>query len=122
MPIQGSGVGNAFTVVANDCVGWLFDTSMANPNWWMVGCKAGVATAGQNSGFAPVAATYDQLAVSVDQLGNATFFRNGTQVGATAANSVTPTVAQAPVIAAFGRIAVSKNVTADYIMASCNRI
>jgi hypothetical protein len=122
MPINGSGVGNAFTGNANDAVGFLFDTSMTTPAWWMVGNKAATLAAGQNSGFAPVAATYDQLAISVDQLGNANFFRNGSQVGVTMPNAITPTVALTPVIAAFGRIAVSKNITADYIMASMNRI
>jgi hypothetical protein len=122
MPIQGSGSGNAFTVVANDCVGWLYDTSMANPAWWAVGCKGGVANAGQSSGIVPTLATYDQLAVSVDNLGNANFFRNGAQVGVTMASAVTPTVALAPVVAAFSRIAASKNITLDYVMGSCNRI
>lgn len=129
MPIQGSGVGNAFTGNANDAVGWLYDTTMANPGWYMIGNKAGVLSVGQNSGLVPVAATYDQLAISVDQLGNATFFRGGpnpqqgaAQYGVTMPNAVTPTVALSPVIAAFDRIAVSKNITADYIMASMNRI
>lgn len=122
MPIQASGVGNAFTGNANDAVGWLFDTSMTNPNWWMIGNKAGALAVGQNSGFSPVAATYDQLSISVDQLGNATFFRNGLQVGLTMASAITPTVAVTPVIAAFDRIVASKNITADYIMASMNRI
>jgi hypothetical protein len=122
MPIQGSGVGNAFTGNAADAVEFLFDTTMTNPAWYMIGNKAGVLAAGQNSGFSPVANTYDQLAISVDQLGNATFFRNGAQVGVTMPNAVTPTVAVAPVIAAFDRIAASKNITSDYIMASMNRI
>lgn len=122
MPIQGSGAGNAFTGNANDAVGFLYDTTMTNPAWWLIGNKAGVLAAGQNSGFSPVAATYDQLAISVDQLGNANFFRNGAQVGVTMPNAITPTVAIAPVIAAFDRIVASKSITADYIMASMNRI
>lgn len=122
MPIQGSGVGNAFTGNAADAVGFLYDTTMTNPAWYLIGNKGGVLAAGQNSGFSPAANTYDQLSVSVDQLGNANFFRNGAQVGVTMANAITPTVALAPVIAAFDRIAASKNITADYIMASMNRI
>lgn len=122
MPINGAGGGNGFTGNAADAVGFLFDTTMTNPNWWMVGNKATVLAAGQNSGFGPVAATYDQLAVSVDQLGNASFFRNGLQVGVTMPNAVTPTVALSPVIAAFSRAAASRNVTGDYIMGSMNRI
>lgn len=122
MPINGAGGGNGFTANAADAVGWLFDTTMTNANWWAIGAKASALAAGQNSGVAPVAATYDQLAISVDQLGNATFFRNGAQVGVTMANAVTPTVALSPVIASFSRAAASRTVTVDYIMASMNRI
>lgn len=122
MPIQGAGGGNGFTGNAADAVGFLFDTTMTNPAWWLIGNKATVLAAGQNSGFSPVANTYDQLAISVDQLGNANFFRNGAQVGVTMANAITPTVALTPVIAAFDRIAASKNITIDYIMDSMNRI
>lgn len=122
MPIQGAGGGNGFTGNAADAVGFLYDTTMTTPGWWMVGNKAAALAVGQNSGFLPVANVYDQLAISVDQLGNATFFRNGIQVGVTMANAVTPTVALAPVIAAFDRIAASKNIVGDYIMASMNRI
>jgi hypothetical protein len=135
MPVQGSGAGNALTVIANDCVGWLYDTTMSTPAWYCVGVKAGVvAPLNFSSGGSPVAATYDQLHVSVDQLGNANFWRNSggnvlsqsiQQPAASAitlANAVTPTVALAPVVAAFDRIAASKNITIDYIMASMNRI
>lgn len=122
MPINGAGGGNGFTANAADAVGFLFDTTMTTANWWMIGAKATVLATGQNSGLAPVAATYEQFAISVDQLGNATFFRNGLQVGVTMANAVTPTVAVTPVVAAFARAAVSRTVTGDYIMASMNRI
>lgn len=123
MPIQGSGTGNAFTGNANDAVGFVFDTTMTNPAWWLIGNKGSVLATGQNSGFAPVAATYDQLALSVDQNGNASFFRNGALLGVTMPNAVTPTVPLAPTIAAFNRTAAaSRNVTIDYIMASMNRI
>lgn len=123
MPIQGSGAGNAFTGNANDAVGFVYDTTMTNPAWWAIGNKAGALAAGQSSGKLPVANIYDQLAISVDQLGNTTFFLNGLQFGVTMPNAVTPTVALTPVIAAFNRTAAaSRNVVADYIMASMNRI
>jgi len=136
MPIQGSGVGNGFTGNANDAVGFLYDSTMTTPSWWAVGNKAGVlAPLSFNCGSAPVAATYDQLHISVDQLGNANFYRNsgGTILGSslqqpsassiTLANAVTPTVALTPVVAAFNRTAAaSRNVLVDYIMASMNRI
>lgn len=122
MPINGAGGGNGFTANAADAVGFLFDTTMTTANWWMIGAKASALATGQNSGVAPVAATYEQFAISVDQLGNAVFFRNGIQVGVVMANAITPTVAVSPVIASFARAAVLRTVTADYLMASMNRI
>lgn len=133
MPIQGSGAGNAFTANAADAVGFLFDTSMTTPSWWAVGVKGGVVAAGFNCGSGPVAAAYDQLHISVDQLGNANFWRTSNGVtgqaiqqpaasSLTLANAITPTVALTPVIAAFSRIAVSKNILGDYVMTSMDRI
>jgi hypothetical protein len=133
MPIQGSGAGNALTANAADAVGFLYDTSMTTPHWYGVGVKGGVVATAIDCGSAPAANAYDQLHISVDQLGNANFWRNGNGVLAqslqqppsgslTMAGAVTPTVALAPVCAAFGRIAASKNVVLDYIMASMDRI
>lgn len=122
MPIQGSGAGNALTANAADAVGFLYDTSMTTPDWWLVGVKGGVVATAQDVGSGLTAATYDQLAISIDQLGNASFFRNSSQVGVTMANAVTPTVPLSPVAAAFDRIAASKNITIDYLYASMKRI
>jgi hypothetical protein len=129
MPIQGSGVGNAFTGNANDAVGFLFDTTMTTAAWWCVGNKAGagpqgfLATAPGGSNNAPVAATFAQFAISVDQLGNANFFYNGVQVGVTMLGALTPTVALTPIVAVFNRTAAaSRNPQIDYIMTSMNRI
>lgn len=123
MPIQGSGAGNAFTANANDAVGFVYDTTMTNPALWLIGAKGGTLATGQNSGIVPVAATYLQLAVSVDQLGNATFFVNGQQVGVTMPNALTATVAVAPVVAAFNRTAAAaRNYDVDYLMTANNRI
>jgi hypothetical protein len=122
MPIQGAGGGNGFTKNANDAVGFLFDTAMTTADWWTIGVKGGTLTAGQDSGSGPTAATYDQFHISVDQTGQATFFRNGQQVGVSIPNSVTPNVLLTPVIAAYSHAAASRNVTADYIMASMNRV
>jgi hypothetical protein len=122
MPIQGSGVGNAFTANNNNAVGFLFDTAMTTADWWTIGAKGGVLTAGQDSGSGPTAATYDQLHVSVDQTGQATFFRNGAQVGLQIPNSITANTPVTPVIAAYAHTTSSRNVTADYIMASMNRV
>lgn len=123
MPIQGSGAGNAFTANANDAVGFVYDTTMTNPAWWLIGAKATVLAVGQNSGIVPVGAAYAKLAISVDYLGNASFFINGVQVGVTVAAAVTPTVALTPHIAAFNRTAAAaRNFDIDYLMTSMNRI
>jgi hypothetical protein len=121
MPINGSGTGDGFTVAANDCVGLLFDTAMTDAKWWAASAKAGTATAGINSGSAPVAATYDDVFISVDASGNASFFLNGVSLG-TIANAVTKTVPLAPVIAGFRRSAASTTVIADYLYAANNRV
>lgn len=121
MPVQGAGGGNGFTVVANDCVGLLFDTTMTNANWWAVGVKGGVATAGVQGATAPVAATYDDMFVQLDASGNATFYLNGLSVG-TIAGAVTAGIPLAPTVAGFRRSAASTTVDADYIYSAVNRV
>lgn len=121
MPVNGAGGGDGFTVVANDCVGFLFDTTMTDAKWWAVGVKGGAATAGINSAVAPVAAAYDDLFVQVDAAGNASFYLDGASVG-TINGAVTATVPLCPVVAAFRRSAASANLQADYLYAACNRV
>lgn len=121
MPINGAGGGNGFTVNANDCVGMLFDTTMTTKNWWAASAKGGVATAGINSGVAPVAATYDDVFVQVDAAGNASFYLDGVSVG-TINGAVSAGVPLAPVVAAFARAAASVNVDADYIYSADQRV
>lgn len=115
MPVNSSGSGNNLTYNANDCVGWLFDTSMTTANFWLTGQKGGTPITAVNSGVAPVAATYDTLRVIVDASGTATFFRNGLQVGAPIANAITAGTAVTPVIAGFTRSAATATLDADYI-------
>lgn len=128
MPIQGSGVGNAFTVNANNCAGFLYDTSMANPAWYGVNANGGVAGAGQQAVTSagalilPVAATYDDVFVQIDKAGNVSFFLDGLPVGQLVAAGIATGVPLAPVIAAFSRAAASDNVTCDYLYAAGPRI
>lgn len=122
MPIQGSGTANGLTANAANAVGFLYDTSMSTADWWGVGVDASTVATAQDSGSGPTAATYDQFQISIDQLGNANFFRNKNQVGVTMASAVNPTTPLTPVVAAFGRIAASKNVVIDRIAASMGRI
>lgn len=122
MPINGAGGGDTFTNNAADAVGFLFDTTMTTQKWWGVGSKASVSAAGQNSGFAPVAGTYDDMYIQVDANGNASFFLNGSPVGTIQNNSLTKSVPLSPVIAAFRRSAASTTIDVDYIYAACGRV
>ncbi|MHB8816146.1 MAG: hypothetical protein ACYDAE_23180 [Steroidobacteraceae bacterium] len=127
MPMQGSGVGNAFTVNAANCAGFLYDTSMANPGWWGVSANASAASAGQQAltaagaSMLPVAATYDDVFVQIDSHGNVAFFLDGLPVGALVAAGIATGTPLTPVIAAFSRSAASTVVTGDYLYAASPR-
>lgn len=123
MPIQGSGTANGFTANAANAVGFLYDTAMSTPHWYGISANASsIVGAGQDTGVAPVASTYEQFQISVDQLGNVNFFRNKAQVGVTVNAAFAPTTPMTPVVAAFSRIAASKNVLIDRKSCSMNRI
>lgn len=115
MPVNGSGTANGLTYNATDCVGFLFDTTMTNANWFCTGQANGVPSTAVNSGLAPVAATFDKLRIEIDVFGNATFFLNSVQIGYLAL-AVTPTVALAPVVAGFRRAASSTTFDVDFIV------
>lgn len=121
-PANGTGGGNGVTFNAADCVGVLFDTTMTLADWWLVGQAASVPATSQDSTFAPVAATYETWHISVDALGGATFFRNGTQVGTRMAGAVTPTVLVCPAVTGFRRSAASTTLQADYLYAAGTRV
>ena len=120
-PAVGSGVANAITNTANDAVGFLFDTSMTTKDFWLVGSAGGVQAASQDSGQAPVAATFVTLRVEIDQNSNARFFINGVPVGQIMAAAVTHDVLLTPVLNVFTRVAASAVVNADYINVSGQR-
>jgi hypothetical protein len=127
MPIQGSGVGNALTVNAANCAGFLYDTAMANPAWYGVCANASTAGAVQQaqtpsgSLILPVAATYDDVFVQIDKAGNVSFYLDGLKVGVLVASGINTGVPLAPVIAAYSHTTASVNVTADYIYAASAR-
>lgn len=107
--------GDALTSNATDAVGVLFDTAADNDNWWLVGVAADVDAAKQNTGVAPVAATFETWRIEVSASGSATFYRNGTLVGAAMNLAVTPSIQLTPVIAVFSRTNASRNVDIDMI-------
>lgn len=103
MPIQSAASADTITTNATDAVGFMFDTSMATDNWWLVGVANDVDATLQNMGAAPVADTYAIFRIELSAAGVATFYYNGVAVGTAMTGAVTATIALTPVIAAFNR-------------------
>lgn len=116
------GAGDALTSNASDAVGVLFDTAADTDHWWLVGVKADVDATKQDSGFAPVAGTFETWRIEISTTGVATFYRNGTVVGVSMANALTPTISIARTHSAFARTSTSINVDYDYVLVQGNRV
>ncbi len=110
-----------FTTNAADAVGFLFDTNATTDTIRLVGVKATVDAVHQDTGYALVADVYTTLRVEVDELGNATFFRNGVKVGTQMVNAVSPDVPLVPVIATFSETTTSRLVDVDYVIVGQSR-
>lgn len=124
MPINSAASANTITTNATDGCGFMFDTSMTDDKWWLVGVANNTDATHQNTTFAPVADTYETFRIELTAAGVATFFRNGIQVGTAMTGAVTATVALTPVIAAFNRTTANGAttiVTADYMHVSALR-
>jgi hypothetical protein len=122
MPIHSAASANTITTNATDALGFFFDTSMTADTWWTAGVANDVDATHQNSGFAPVAATYETFRIEVGTDGSAYFFRNGVLVGTKMTGAVTATVALTPVIAGFNRdTSNTPSITADYVHVSALR-
>ncbi len=120
IPINGAGGGDTFTNNATDAVGVLFDTTMTTANWWLVGVAGGSGATGQNSAFAPVAATVETWRIELTTAGVATFYRNGSLV-ASVSGAATVNVPLVPVIATFARSASSRNIDVDFVAVKAQR-
>ena len=121
-PIESAASADTITTNATDAVGFMFDTRMSTDNIWLVGVKNDVDATKQDSGIAPVAATYITLAVEVDSAGAATFYINGVRVGTKMSAAITTTVALTPTIAATSVEAASKTLSVDYIDCEMHRV
>lgn len=122
MPIHSAASADTITTNCDDGLGFFFDTSMATDNWWIAGVKATADATHENTGFAPVAATYAVFRIEVTADGAADFYYNGKRVGSRMANAVTATVALTPCIAGFNRTTSGAGtITADYIGVAANR-
>lgn len=115
-PIESAASADTITTNATDAVGFFFDTRMSTDNWWLAGVANNTDATHQNSGYAPVADTYETFRIEVNASGVAVFFRNGIQVGTamsgalTAATDLTPTIAVSKT-----SVAASMTMDIDYI-------
>jgi hypothetical protein len=114
--------GTTYTTNASDACGFLFDTVSTADKWCLTGVAADVDATMEELTVAPVADTYETLAVELSTAGAATFFRNGIQVGNVMSGAVTPTVALTPVLY-VSKLSVTASMTmsVDYINVSMRR-
>jgi hypothetical protein len=96
--IAAGGGGNALTSNASDAVGFLFDTNMLADKLWLVGVKADVDAAAQNTALAPVANDYITLRLEVGIDGRTVFYVNGVAQGVAMANALTAATDLTPVV------------------------
>jgi hypothetical protein len=123
MPIHSAASANTITTNATDGVGFFFDTSMTADTWWLAGVANDVDATHQNTGYAPVADTYETFRIELGTDGSAHFYRNGVLVGTKMTGAVTATVALTPVIAGFNRdTSNTPTITADYVYAAGLRV
>lgn len=116
-PIESAASADTLTSNATDAVGFMFDTSMATDNIWLVGVNNDVDKTAQNSAIAPVADTYLNLRIILSAAGTATFYINGVAIGTTMTTAVRTTVPLYPVLAASARSTASRTMTTDYAYA-----
>lgn len=121
-PIMSAGSANTLTTNATDAVGFMFDTRMTADTWWAVGVDTDVDATAYNTTYAPVADKYETFRIELDTSGNATFFRNGLQVGPVMSNAVAPgTDLTAVVTVSKTAFAVSMTMDVDYIHVAMDR-
>lgn len=113
--------GTTFTTNATDAVGFLFDTNATTDTIRLVGVANDVDATHQDTGLAPVAATYNTFRVEVSTTGVATFYLDGVKVGTALTGAVTASVALTPVVAGFTESAASATIDVDYIFVQQTR-
>lgn len=104
------------TYVADNAVGFLYDTGATTDVFYGVAVKAttGTAFASAVVGAAPVAATAITFKIELSATGDASFYADGTLLG-TIANAVTATVALTPIVSVMANTTTVKTIDVDYI-------
>lgn len=123
-PIESASSADTLTTTATDAVGFMFDTNMSTDHWWFAGVANDVDATAKDTGFAPVADTYETFRIEVDTSGNAVGYRNGLPVASTKlSGAVTASVALTPVfIVRPLSAAAGKTLSVDYIAVSSDRV
>ena len=121
-PILSAGSANTITTNATDAVGIFFDTNMDDDNWWLAGVANDVDATHQDTGFAPVADTYETFRIEVNSSGVAVFYRNGLQVGTAMSGALTAATDLSPtIIVSKLSVAASMTMDIDYVHVSMER-
>lgn len=110
------GAADAITSNASDAVAVTFQTGADTDEWLGVGVKGDTDTALLETGYAPVAASWEEWEIEITKLGHASFYRNGKLVGELE-NAITPGTAVTPFVQAWALGAASRTVDFDYIEA-----
>ena len=115
--------GDTDTGVAEDFIGFCFDTGATTDEWWFVGVNATAeATGNAATGVAPSNGAFQVLRVEVDANGeDARGYINGALVGTITANSIDEAALISPHISVMGLTTASRTLTVDYIYVSAQR-
>jgi hypothetical protein len=121
-PIYSAASADTITTDATDAVGLFFDTAMSTDNWWLAGVANDVDATKLNTGFAPVASTYETFRLEIDSAGKADLYRNGAYVGSIT-SAVRTTIALTPVwITRPLSAAAGKTMDIDYALIAADRV
>lgn len=121
-PVISASSANTITTNASDAVGFMFDTNMTDDNWWLTGVATDVDATHQDTGFAPVADTYETFRIEVTTGGAARFFRNGLQVGTQMSGALTVATDLSPIILVSKlSVAASMTMDIDYVHVGMDR-
>lgn len=113
--------GGAAVSNCSDGCGFVFDTAGPLATLQLVGVKADVDAAIQDSGFSFTAGTTFRLRIEFTVGGAASFFINGAFVGSVMSAAMTATALLTPYLGGFSRSTTGKSIDADYIWIEQNR-
>jgi hypothetical protein len=109
--------------VADDFVGFCFDTDATTDEWWFCGIDGTtVATGVAVTGVAPANGAFQVLRVEIDAAGEAARgYIDGTLVGTLTANAVTVTDLLSPIAVVQSLTTAARTLTVDYIYVAAQR-